>query len=132
MTAVLDKKAYGKLLTKTLPHVITSAKEHKEMLSRAEELMLNTKRSASETELLKLVVALIEDWERNIKLPEDVSPVDVLKFLMEAHKHQPSDLWGIIDKSTLSNILSEARPSISKAVAKTLGDFYHVSPGVFI
>jgi HTH-type transcriptional regulator/antitoxin HigA len=135
MIAVLNSKRYGELLSQVLPHVIRSAKEHKVMLQKAKVLMLRGKDlSKEESDLLELIVALIEDWERKQHLGPTASPIEALRFLMESNGHSPKDLWHVIDKTALSRVLSdrEDRRGISKAQAKRLGEFYHVSPALFL
>jgi HTH-type transcriptional regulator / antitoxin HigA len=131
MTAALNKAEYMQLLDIALPRVINSKKEHAAMLAKAEELMIKTERSRAETELLKLIVSLIETWERQVSVPAEATPADVLKYLMEQRAHKPKDLAGIVDKSLLHNILNGSR-DISKELAKKLAVFYDVSPAVFI
>jgi antitoxin component HigA of HigAB toxin-antitoxin module len=134
MTALLDKKAYGKLLSAKLPHVITSQGEYKEMSALARELMLKgPKKNPSEIELLKLVGILIDVWQKSQPQVPKVSPREVLEFLMEANGHCATDLYekGITDKRTLSKILS-GRLSISNTVAFRLGQLYSVNPALFV
>ena len=135
MSAVLNKKRYSQLLSEALPHVIRSAKEHRDMLHKAEELMLKGRAlTREETELLELMVALIQDWERKEHPMEKASSVETLRFLMGSNGQTPKDLWHIIDKTALSRILSdkEDRRGISKEQAKRLAEFYRVSPAVFL
>jgi HTH-type transcriptional regulator / antitoxin HigA len=130
----MDADEYRVLLDTNLPRVITTARQHKLMSKRAEELMVKgDRRSAAETEFLKLIVSLIEAWENHIDLPPKATPVEVLHFLMEARGHTPKDLESSVgmDKSLLSNVLKGQR-EISKEMAKKLASFYRVSPAVFI
>jgi len=133
MTAVVEKQAYGKLLSEKLPHVISSKKDYDEMRELAKELIIAKKRTAAETELLKLVGVLIDQWQsRQPRLPK-AGPTEILEYLMEEHSHRAADLCdaGIADKGTLSKILSK-KIKISNEIAMRLAKFYKTDPTLFI
>ncbi|MBI4533888.1 MAG: transcriptional regulator [Candidatus Melainabacteria bacterium] len=133
-TIALNQRKYKRLISQQLPHVIESKEEHEKALNLVYELMTKgTTRSPEETALLKLLNVLISDYERRLNLfpTDDVSPLDVLRHLMESNNHTAKDLWGIADKAVISKILSAER-SISKSVAKGLAEFYNVPAGLFI
>lgn len=135
MSAVIDPKKYAKLLATQLPKVISSDDEHARLMSEVENMMkMGPKLGVEERELMQLLVTLIADYEAKHfadKLPK-VSPVEMLEHLMESHEHTAKDLWPVIaDKGTVSKILNGDR-AISKRQAKRLGEFYKVSPSLFI
>ena len=93
-------------------------------------LSLNCEEEKLLVKLAKLVSAYADKRFTYLKGP--VAPLDMLKFNMENHNHTAKDLWNVIgDKGTVSKILSGKR-AISKAQAKRLGEFYHLSPALFI
>jgi len=133
MTGVLDKK-YGELLKLKQPHVIRNQSDYDQMSALAKELVMKQNRSTQETELLKLVGVLIDQWQKNrpAQLPK-ATPLDVLEYLMEENNHKAADLCnnGITDKGTLSKILT-GNLAISKSVAMRLAKLYKVNPALFI
>ncbi|GCL40376.1 MULTISPECIES: helix-turn-helix domain-containing protein [Nostocales] len=56
----------------------------------------------------------------------------MLEHLMDARGIKQSDLVGVIgSKGVVSEVVNRKR-AISKAQAKTLGEFFNVSPALFI
>lgn len=133
-SATIDKKKYRELIGNKLPRVVNSEEEHARAMNLVEELInKGTERSVEETELLKLLMLIVSDYELKLNLvpTEKATPLDTLIHLMESNNHTPKDLWKIADKSVISKVLNGERP-ISKNLAKGLADFYNVSPALFI
>ncbi len=135
MNTAISKKKYAKLLAENLPRVISSDEDYTRMMDTVKELMIRRlSLSPEESELMRLMVRLIADYEedRFTIHKEPVAPLDMLEHTMDAHNHTAKDIWHVIgDKGTTSKILNGER-SISKAQAKRLAEFYHVSPALFI
>ena len=87
---------------------------------------------ASLTEsLIDTLGTLVKDYEdRNIPEP-DADPVDCLKFLMEEHNLEPSDLPEMGNQEIVSDILSGKKPLTVKQI-KVLSERFNVSPVVFV
>ncbi len=68
--------------------------------------------------------------EDHFKIPE-AEPKEVLRFLMEQHNLKQEDLGTCAPQSRISDILS-GRRSISKEIAKRLGQLFHVRADVFL
>ena len=85
-----------------------------------------------EGKLLELLGILIEDYDDR-KYPLGASdPAGVLAELMEAHGLTQKDLWPVFgSKGTASEVLNRKR-GISKAHAKKLAEFFHVSAVLFL
>lgn len=135
MTTAISRKKYAQLLAESLPRIINSAKEHQKVMADVQALMVRgDSLSPEEMALLQLMILLVEDYEKkNVYSSDDsATPLEILQHLMEAQEHTAKDLWTIIgDKGTVSKILSGER-EISKTQAKRLGEYYHVSPALFI
>ncbi|MFI4963623.1 MAG: type II toxin-antitoxin system HigA family antitoxin [Legionellales bacterium] len=135
MNTVISRKKYAQLLADRLPRVIESQKEHERVISEIQKLMMQENTlTPEEKSLLQLMVLLVQDYEqRQFNLDTgSITPLAMLKHLMEAHEHTAKDLWEVIgDKGTVSKILSGGR-HISKTMAKQLGKLYSVSPALFI
>ena len=132
MSLAFDKNTYGKLLAEYQPQVINSEEEYERMLADVEQLIGNKNRSPEQTALLQILVRLIEEYENKNHPMGESSPHLILQHLIEAREIKQCDLVEIIgSKGVVSEILNGKR-SISKAQAKALGDFFHVSPELFI
>jgi HTH-type transcriptional regulator/antitoxin HigA len=135
MSNVVKKKKYTKFPVVALPHEISNDEQYYKLLPTASELMTrHLSLTAEEGKLLVKLAKTIAAYEekRFAFGREPVEPLRMLKFNMENHSHAAKDLWDVIgDKGTVSKILSGKR-AISKAQAKRLGEFYHVSPALFI
>jgi HTH-type transcriptional regulator / antitoxin HigA len=90
------------------------------------------KLSAEEQRLLALLSRLIEDYE-NRTFPAPTSPPhQTLQFLMEQNNLRQADLVEIFgSRGRVSEAVNGVR-AISKAQAKSLGEFFKVSPDLFI
>jgi HTH-type transcriptional regulator/antitoxin HigA len=81
-----DPKKYGSLLLQTLPAVIETEEQNEHYLAIVENLMRKGENISPEEEtLLKLLVHLIEDFERRYYKPRKATPLEVLRDLMAAN-----------------------------------------------
>ena len=79
---------------------------------------------------------LIEDYEENtynLKEWQDLAPHEILQHLLEVSHTKQADLVGVISpsKGLISSIVNGKR-SISKEQAKKLGEYFKISPSVFL
>ena len=128
----IDPRKYGRLLAKALPVVIETERENERILGEVDRLMAKERLSPEESKLFDLMVRLIEDFEgRHYQLSAS-TPHGILRELMEARGVRPRDLWGVFgSKGTASEVINGKR-AMSKAHAKALGEFFRVSPELFI
>lgn len=133
MTITLDSKTYGSLLAAYQPKIITSEEEYnrtlesiEQMMERGEELTLE------ENSLLELLSILVEIYEDSQFPVEPSSPQNILLHLMDARELKQSDLVGVIGSKGIVSEIVNGKRSISKAQAKALGEFFHISPALFI
>ncbi|TAE56374.1 MAG: transcriptional regulator [Nostocales cyanobacterium] len=132
MTISLDKITYSQLLVEYQPKIITTEAEYDQGLETVEKLMANKQRTPEQTAILQLLVTLIEEYENKHYPLEPSSPHAMLEHLMDARGIKQSDLVGIIgSKGVVSEVVNRKR-AISKAQAKALGEFFNVSPALFI
>lgn len=132
-TAHFDVKRYGRLLAQAAPRVIRTEEENDRALAIVEKLMEKGEvdLTPEEDALLELLVNLVHDFEEeHYPIPKG-EPHSMLAFLMEQRQMKPSDLWSVLPKSRVSEILSGKR-AISKAQAKKLAEFFHVSAELFL
>ncbi len=136
MTANVDEKKYGLLLMEVLPSAISSEEEHERMTEQVDRLMTKGIRenglSPEEEKLLDLLSVLIENYEdEHYPFPE-VSPNEILKFLMEQNDLKQSDLLHIFGSSGIASEVVNGKRAISKTQAKKLAEHFKVSVELFI
>jgi HTH-type transcriptional regulator/antitoxin HigA len=132
MTLTFDQTAYSHLLAEFAPQVIETEQEYERALKLAEQLTFAKNRTPEQIALHKLLVLLIEAYELE-NYPMDKShPHEILQHIMEASGTRQLDFVGIIGSSRVVSEVVNGKRSISKAQAKALGDYFQVSPNLFI
>ena len=81
--------------------------------------------------LLALVGDLVSAYEQRQFPIEPLEPRESLRFLMEARSLRQEDLAPVLPQSNLSAILAGKR-KISASLAGKLGQFFGVSPALFV
>jgi HTH-type transcriptional regulator/antitoxin HigA len=129
-----DNKKYARLLSHALPAPITTEAEYARQLEHVEQLMKKGERGLSPEEgrLLELLTVLIERYEEQRYPVDKVSPLEMLKHLMEVHDLTLKDVWPLFSSKGVTSEVLNGKRGISKAIAKKLGDYFHVSPALFI
>lgn len=132
--ARIDEKKYGRLLARALPSVIETEEENERMLAEVEQLMDKDEDSLTPEEgrLLRLMVVLVEEFEVRAYPVRDASPHEMLRHLMEARGLKQADLLPIFGSRGYTSDIVRGKRGISKEHAKALGEFFHVSPSLFI
>jgi HTH-type transcriptional regulator / antitoxin HigA len=136
MTLTLDRKSYGTLLAAYQPQVIQSETAYSEALVALETLLDKGENlTVEEAAIANLLAALVEDYEEKQIEPlelDSVAPHEILRHLMNAQDLRQADLVPLIGSRGLVSEMVNGKRSISKAQAKILGSFFHVSPALFI
>jgi HTH-type transcriptional regulator / antitoxin HigA len=132
MTLTLDRDNYPQLLAEFVPQAIDSEAEYDRALAIAERLTFKQDKTAAEIKLLKPIVVLIEDYETEHYPMANVTPHELLQHLMESNNTRQADLVGLIGSRGVVSEVVNGKRAISKAQAKALGEFFDVSPGLFI
>ena len=81
--------------------------------------------SEEEGRLLEMLSILIDEYENRAHPLPKAEPHKMLAYLLEEKGMKPSDLWTVLPKSRVSEILSGKR-SISKAQVKQLAGLLRV------
>lgn len=133
MTTLLNTQVYGSLLEKYQPKAITSESEYQRSLEVIDNLMSKGEDlSPEESTLLETLAILVEAYEESEFPMPASSPINVLRHLMEVRSLKQADLVKVIgSKGVVSEIVNGKR-SISKSQARELGNFFNVSPALFI
>lgn len=132
--ALLDRKRYGRLLSRTLPRVIHTDEECDRMTAELLELEHNSERlSAEEKELADLMTVLIEQYERARYPMDKLSTAHQrLRQLMEDRGTRQTELAALIGSSGVASEVINGKRSISKSQAKKLAAFFRVPIDVFL
>lgn len=132
MILTFDRQTYGNLLMEACPVVIETEAEYERLLAIAEKLCSIKLLSEEESKLLTLLTTLIEDYEEREYPLEPVAPHEMLAHLMDARDLRQADLVGIIGSSGVVSEIVNGKRGISKAQAKILGEYFHISPSAFL
>jgi len=132
MTLTFDSDRYQKLLSQYQPKLIKTEEENEKALSIVEELMHRSNRTPEETALYKLLITLIEKFEREYYQPNDSTPESMLRFLMKQHQLEPKDLVRVFGSEDAVSAVLQQNQEISTPQAKALGKLFHVEAGLFI
>lgn len=131
-TIELDENTYGRLLRRTLPHVIRTDEEHDRLANELLRLDERENPTREEQELAELLTVLIDQYEERRFPIRKASPQQTLQHLMEARNLTQKDLWKVFGSKGITSEVFHGKRSISKAQAKKLGAFFRVSVEMFI
>ena len=132
MTLTLNKLEYGTLLADIQPQVITTEEENDRALSIVESLLAEDNLSPEKEQILRLLVSLIEKFEDEHYQLAASTPHSILLHLMEENDLRQTDLVGIVGSRGVVSEVVNGKRTISKSQAKSLGEFFHVDPSLFI
>lgn len=122
----------GAMLADIQPQVITTEEENVRALSIVENLLAEENLSPEKEQILRLLVSLIEKFEDEHYQLTASTPHSILFHLMEEKGLRQADLVGIIGSHDKVSEVVNGKRTISKSQAKSLGDFFHVDPSLFI
>jgi HTH-type transcriptional regulator / antitoxin HigA len=132
MTITTSRNDYPRLLAEIAPQAIESEAEYERALAIAEGLTFQQDKTSAEIQLLKLLVTLVEAYENENYPMEHVAPHQLLQNLMQEHNLRQADLVNLIGSRGVVSEVVNGKRKISKAQAKSLGQLFGVSPGLFI
>jgi len=125
---------YQELLTETSPQVIETQKQYRAIGDRFGDLVGKGRtRTPEETKLMRLLGLLIQDYDRRHAMPpDDSTPAERLRFLMEHSGRRTADLLPVFgQRSHVTEAINGKRP-ISATQARKLGEMFSVQPGLFL
>jgi HTH-type transcriptional regulator / antitoxin HigA len=132
MTLTFNHVAYRDLIAEYSPKVIETEDEYDRALVMAERLTFAKARTPEEVALYKLLVMLIEVYEAQYYPMDESQPHEILQHVMESSGTRQADLVGVIGSSGVVSEVINGKRSVSKAQAKALGEYFKVSPSLFI
>ena len=111
----------------------TGMDEYHRLLGEAAALMEKPESKISDEEgrLLELLCILIEEYENRVHPLPKARPYKMLAYLLQEKSMKPSDLWTVLPKSRVSEILNGKR-GISKTQAKQLAELFRVPVDLFL
>jgi len=128
-----DQRKYGRLLARAAPAVIRNEAECRRVEDEIAKLLRKGDNlTPEEDRLLDLLSALVERYEDETEDFPDSPPHRILRFLMEQNDLQQVDLVKIFGSSGRVSEVVNGKRGISKTQAKALGEFFKVSPELFI
>jgi len=129
----LNRRKYAELLSNTLPRIIENDVELREVSETVEPLLnKGTRRTPEEEALCRLLLRLIDDYQQSHPVIPKLKPKEALEALLEARNLRQVDLLPIFgSRSRISDAVNGKR-EISKSQARKLGEFFSVSPDLFI
>ena len=125
---------YEELLTESLPQAIETEAQYRRIARRFGDLVGKAQaRSAGETKLMRLLAVLVDDYDRRHSLPPDRStPAEKLQFLLEHSGKSAADLESVFGQRSHVHEALTGKRAISAPQARKLGQFFRVSPGLFL
>ncbi|MEG4986792.1 transcriptional regulator [Microcoleus sp. BR0-C5] len=132
MILTFDGATYSQLLAEIAPRAIETEEEYDRLLAVAERLTFAKNLTPEERALYKLLVTLIEVYETENYPIDKSDPHEILQHIMESSGTRQADLVGIIGSSGVVSEVVNGKRAISKAQAKALGDYFKISPSLFI
>ncbi|WP_103666445.1 type II toxin-antitoxin system HigA family antitoxin [Pseudanabaena sp. BC1403] len=122
----------GLLLANIQAQVISTEEENDRALGIVESLLAEKNLSLEKEQILRLLVSLIEKFEDEHYQLAASTPHSILLHLMEERGPRQTDLVGLIGSRGVVSEVINGKRTISKSQAKSLGEFFHVDPSLFI
>jgi len=113
------------------PEVIQDEKQNRAYIGRLEVLSSKKHLTSAEQKLMRLLLLLVEDFERNSDPVPDAAPVDILRHLMEAHGLRQRDLADVFGTESIVSEVLHGKRELTKAHIRRLSVRFSVSPAVF-
>jgi HTH-type transcriptional regulator / antitoxin HigA len=132
MMITFDRATYSNLLAEVAPKAIETEDEYDRLLAVVERLTFAKNCTPEENALHRLLVTLIEVYDTENYPINKSEPYEILQHIMESSGIRQADLVGIIGSSGVVSEVVNGKRAISKAQAKALGDYFKVSPSLFI
>jgi HTH-type transcriptional regulator/antitoxin HigA len=134
VAAKINQKKYAELLAKIRPSLIDNVQEKQRILAEIDRLMSKGEEALTpeEEKVLILMSKLVQDYETEHYRIKAASPHIILQELMEANSLRQRDLLHIFGSRGIASEVVNGQRNISKRQARLLGNFFHVSPELFL
>lgn len=131
MPAIAERLPRKYLVKEEAPKTISSREQHQAYISRLLELQRKAHRSTDETEIAKVLIVLIADYEGKHFVIENASGVEVLKELMAANGLRQKDLAEDLGGESIVSLILQEKRQLNRKQIEKLSRRFHVSPAVF-
>jgi HTH-type transcriptional regulator/antitoxin HigA len=113
------------------PMPITSERQHEEYLLVLDKLASKENPTAEEEKYAQVLMTLIEAYEEEHDSIPVVSPVEVLRALMDANNLRQKDLAPIFGSESIVSEVLHKKGEINRTHIEKLSKRFRVSPAVF-
>jgi HTH-type transcriptional regulator/antitoxin HigA len=121
------------LVTRLYLRPIRTTGDYNRAIQIARKLAARTDLNKDQTAYLEVLSLLIEDYEsRHLPIEAGRSPIETLKFLLEANGLNSSDLGNILGQRQLGSKILKGKRQLSKEHIKKLAEYFSVEPGLFL
>lgn len=128
-TAAVEYKA---LLAETAPEAIHTEAENEAAIQKIEGLTSKPKLSVAEKKLLDLMVVLVEAFEEeHYPLSKSVTPLEVLKELIEANGLKQKDLTDVFGTPSIVSEVVHGKRNMTTEHIRKLSERFNVSTDLF-
>jgi len=114
------------------PHIIRNDKELREYTEALFRLTAKSKPTRAELDTIDLLTLLVTDYESKGQTVPEVSPIEVLKYLMDKHNLSQRDLVEVIGSDSLVSRIVKGERNLTVAHMHALAERFHVPPSVFL
>lgn len=132
---IIDRESYSSVLANYLPCPIRTEADNERALSQVEALMSQGSLTAAETDLLELLIQLVEHFEAEhyaFSTENQATSLEMLLFLMESNCLEEADLVGVIGSSDIVSEVLEGKRRINRRMAIALSKQFKVDAGLFL
>ncbi len=130
--AKLNRRKYVELLAQALPTVITGEREYDRIVAIVDRLAVKRDPSLEEERLLELLGTLVEVYENeHCPIPDAPPHVMIQQFMLDRGLRQ-ADLVAVLGSRSLVSEVVNGKRKPSKMQVKNLGEFFGVSPQLFL
>jgi len=121
------------LVTKLYLRPIRTKGDYNRAVQIARKLAARTDLNKDQTAYLEILTLLIDDYEsKHVPIDATQSPIEILKFLLEANGLNSSDLGRILGQRQLGLKIVKGKRQLSKVHIKKLAEYFAVEPGLFL
>ncbi|MGA8835087.1 MAG: hypothetical protein WCF74_00215 [Candidatus Sulfotelmatobacter sp.] len=123
--------AYGELLSREKPEVISGEQQNRLYVERLEKLTAKKSLSLAEKKLIALFTVLVEEYEAKHDPVPEAEPTAIIRHLMEAHKLRQKDLLDVFGTESIVSDILRGKRELTKQHIRRLSIKFHVSPSIF-
>ncbi len=123
--------AYGELLSREKPEVISGEQQNRLYVERLEKLTAKKSISLAEKKLIALFTVLVEQYEAKHDPVPDAEPTAIIRHLMEARNLRQKDLLDVFGTESIASEVLRGKRELTKQHIRRLGRKFNASPAVF-